>query len=192
MATDKQIAANRLNAQLSTGPKTEEGKAVVASNAYQHGLRAQRYLAIAPEPDEFLLFWVDLVSQYQPQTRTEEIYVERMALAHYKLCGSEQAEWEHDSLTVRTCQARLENAFDKARTQLLQIQKERKAETRNEVNEADAKKEARKMIDEALKEVAAIRRAETVLSQARSADGRPAQSQPPEVDIVYTDPDTTS
>jgi hypothetical protein len=41
MATDAQVAANRLNAQESTGPRTTEGKAVVAQNAVKHGLLAR-------------------------------------------------------------------------------------------------------------------------------------------------------
>ena len=40
MATEKQIAANRLNAALSTGPKTDEGKAQSRANAMTHSLTA--------------------------------------------------------------------------------------------------------------------------------------------------------
>lgn len=38
MPTDKQIEANRRNAQLSTGPRTPEGCAASRLNAYKHGL----------------------------------------------------------------------------------------------------------------------------------------------------------
>ncbi|WP_439398335.1 hypothetical protein ACRQ5Q_13745 [Bradyrhizobium sp. PMVTL-01] len=38
MATERQIAANRRNAQKSTGPRTAVGKRRAARNAYRHGL----------------------------------------------------------------------------------------------------------------------------------------------------------
>ena len=38
MATDRQIAANKANAQKSTGPKSTDGKATSARNATRHGL----------------------------------------------------------------------------------------------------------------------------------------------------------
>jgi hypothetical protein len=40
MATAKQIAANRLNAQKSRGPVTEAGKKITSQNARRHGLCA--------------------------------------------------------------------------------------------------------------------------------------------------------
>lgn len=41
MTSEKQIAANRGNAQLSTGPTTEEGKRRCSLNARRHGLTGQ-------------------------------------------------------------------------------------------------------------------------------------------------------
>jgi hypothetical protein len=38
MATEKQIAANRANAQKSTGPRTTAGRLKSSRNAYRHGL----------------------------------------------------------------------------------------------------------------------------------------------------------
>ncbi len=40
MATDKQIVANQLNAEKSTGPRSNAGKGRVSKNALKHGLAA--------------------------------------------------------------------------------------------------------------------------------------------------------
>jgi hypothetical protein len=42
MATEQQIAANRLNAQLSSGPKSPAGRKRFSVNALRHSLHAQR------------------------------------------------------------------------------------------------------------------------------------------------------
>ena len=44
MATEKQVEANRQNAQKSTGTKTEEGKAVAKLNAIKHGILSDAVL----------------------------------------------------------------------------------------------------------------------------------------------------
>ena len=41
MPTDRQLAANKRNAQKSTGPKTPEGRAAVRLNGVKHGLNAE-------------------------------------------------------------------------------------------------------------------------------------------------------
>jgi hypothetical protein len=38
MPSDRQLEANRLNARMSTGPRTIIGKARVSANALKHGL----------------------------------------------------------------------------------------------------------------------------------------------------------
>lgn len=53
--TREEIAArNRLNAQKSTGPKTANGKAVVAGNARRHGATAR------PDP-ETVVTWIGII-----------------------------------------------------------------------------------------------------------------------------------
>ena len=39
--SEKQLLANQRNAQLSTGPRTEAGRAISSKNAIKHGLRAR-------------------------------------------------------------------------------------------------------------------------------------------------------
>jgi hypothetical protein len=79
MATPCQIAANKLNAQKSTGPKTEAGKAKSCLNHLSHGFTSNTADLIPEEdPEEFKALLADLMAEYQPATPTEQILVERM------------------------------------------------------------------------------------------------------------------
>ena len=51
MATAAQIEANRRNAQKSTGPKTERGKARAKLNAVTHGMTARTIMPVLPQED---------------------------------------------------------------------------------------------------------------------------------------------
>ena len=51
MATAAQIEANRRNAQRSTGPTTERGKARVRRNAFKHGMTARTIMPVLPQED---------------------------------------------------------------------------------------------------------------------------------------------
>ena len=53
MSTEKQIEANRRNAQRSTGPKTPERKARSALNALQHGIRSSLAVIPGESPENF-------------------------------------------------------------------------------------------------------------------------------------------
>src|SRR5260370_12219980 len=85
MATLKQIEANRLNVLKSTGPKTPEGKAAVRLNALRHGLRAHTVVLPGENPEQFHQLCEDLEAEWHPQTRTEQLYVEQMAVSQCKL-----------------------------------------------------------------------------------------------------------
>ena len=77
MATQKQIAANRRNAQKSTGPKTPEGRAAVSRNAITHGLTAARAVVLPDEQEEFDQFSAAMYSEWLPQTPTERYHLDR-------------------------------------------------------------------------------------------------------------------
>src|SRR5271167_4306696 len=81
MATPSQIAANKLNSQKSTGPKTEAGKAKSCLNHYSHGFASSTAkLIFGEDPEELKGLVADLTGEYQPATPTEQILVEKMAL----------------------------------------------------------------------------------------------------------------
>ena len=51
MATAKQVAANRRNAQRSTGPRTAAGKSTSSRNALRHGLSRPQEMNAATQAD---------------------------------------------------------------------------------------------------------------------------------------------
>src|SRR5215208_1064070 len=54
MTSKKRIAANRVNWQKGSGPRTKEGKAIASRNALRHGLGAM--------PNEATLRWIERIS----------------------------------------------------------------------------------------------------------------------------------
>src|ERR1035438_4989678 len=80
MATPNQIAANKQNAQKSSGPKTPEGKATSSLNRLSHGFASHATIIPGENPEEFKALVTDLMSEHQPATQTEQILVEKMAL----------------------------------------------------------------------------------------------------------------
>ena len=85
MTSDAKRAANRRNAQHSTGPKTQEGKAASRLNALKHGLTAQQLILFDETEADFDAFFADLVADYAPVDTAESILVERIAVTHWRL-----------------------------------------------------------------------------------------------------------
>src|SRR5665647_525910 len=77
--TTARTRANRSNAKKSTGPKTAEGKAVVAANAVKHGLTAKSLLLESENPDEFHALIEALMTELKPSGRLESTLVEQIA-----------------------------------------------------------------------------------------------------------------
>ena len=79
MSTDHQIAANRANARLSTGPRTADGKARSAPNNLRHGLASGRLIISGENPADFDELVEGLRAEYNPATPTEDQLILRMA-----------------------------------------------------------------------------------------------------------------
>jgi hypothetical protein len=71
MATEKQIAANRLNAKKSTGPRTQNGKIKSSVNALRHGLYSEKYIATTEDQNTFRAFAASFIEEFEPQTASE-------------------------------------------------------------------------------------------------------------------------
>jgi hypothetical protein len=141
MATEKQIAANRANAQNSCGPKTAAGKEKSSMNHLSWGFCSNTILIPGEDPAEFDGLLNDLLAQHQPANVTEQILVEKMAqnkwlsdrafrLQSYAfidgmLRGEKFAVPPTLSVLIRY-RTSSDNAFHKAHNELVKAQKERK------------------------------------------------------------------
>src|SRR6266567_123807 len=92
MATERQTAANRENAQKSTGPKTPEGRAAVRLNGVNHGLSAETLVLPGENAADLEALIDSLEAQHQPATPTEEILVRQLAMAAWRQLRLYRAE----------------------------------------------------------------------------------------------------
>ena len=93
MTSEKQIAANRANAEHSTGPRTEEGKAASSQNAAKHSLTS-KYLIILPgQQDAFAILESGLREKLVPMGPLEEVLFKRIVECAWNLERCRMAEF---------------------------------------------------------------------------------------------------
>jgi hypothetical protein len=85
LAMDLQIEANRRNAQLSTGPKTEQGKEASRMNALKRGLTAQQVALFDERLEDFQAFHAELIGALAPQGTVELALAERGVVCAWRL-----------------------------------------------------------------------------------------------------------
>lgn len=111
MATNKQIATNQANAQRSTGPKTEAGKAASSKSAIKQG--AWSGISVAEHEDEALFksLLAALVKEHDPPTAIARQLVERLAVMFWReirLAKADAFETKATPLNVQA-KAKLDN-----------------------------------------------------------------------------------
>jgi hypothetical protein len=79
MTTSAQLSANQSNAQRSTGPKTEAGKAIAALNNLSHGFTGEFRVLAWEDQHECTTLFANLRAEHQPSTVTENALVDKMA-----------------------------------------------------------------------------------------------------------------
>jgi hypothetical protein len=84
MATPAQCIANAENAKLSTGPKTEEGKAKVAKNGVRHGLFAAFERLAPADKDRISQFVLELHNGLPEQCTAAEDIIGQYAIAKWR------------------------------------------------------------------------------------------------------------
>ncbi len=80
-----QLAANRANAQLSTGPISEAGKQIVSRNSLKHGLTGTAHAALPGEQDALEKHCEGFRQAYAPLTLPEHELVRNIAENYWRL-----------------------------------------------------------------------------------------------------------
>ena len=111
MVSERKLAANRRNAQRSTGPRTPRGKAVSSLNATRHGLASSS--PVVPSLEDSAAWEVhrdDTVAALAPVGRLETTLAERVALILWRLDRVTRFEREMTSLEQETAPDHLVDA----------------------------------------------------------------------------------
>lgn len=122
LVSRKKIEANRRNAQHSTGPTSEAGKAASRLNALKHGLLAKEVVITRGDYQEddqqFAQLLEELSAQFTPVGVAEELEVEKIALCYWRKMRA--VRYEHGAIRTRTAglrwreELRRRERFDRA------------------------------------------------------------------------------
>jgi hypothetical protein len=93
--SERKLEANRRNAQLSTGPKSPEGKAIAARNSTRHGLRAEEVVLPGEDADAFDRSLGAWMADFKPPTEARAVLVEQAAAHAWRLRRCLKAERDH-------------------------------------------------------------------------------------------------
>jgi len=135
MSTNAQIAANQANAQHSTGPVTEAGKAASSQNRRTHGFTGKFGIMPDESGEEYTALVKALYDEHQPATVTESMLVEKMAQhfwtaqraqrLQYKSFAAEEHQDKLLALYLRY-QTTHDRAFHKCLSDLFKLRAERR------------------------------------------------------------------
>jgi len=102
MASRQQIAANRNNARLSTGPRTEDGRSAVRGNALKSGIYANRETVLPSEdPTALSALAGEYFEQHNPRTPAQRCLVDSLVSDEWLLRRFRRIEGE---LLTSACQ----------------------------------------------------------------------------------------
>jgi hypothetical protein len=134
--SDAQLAANRANGELSTGPRTKEGKRRASLNAVKHGLAGRTVVLPKENKDEYLEFAKRIVDSLEPRTPVEEELAQCIADQYWRLRRVKRIEDELVERGEATLQhfstfgiyvQRIERGLKEAERRLREMQTLRKA-----------------------------------------------------------------
>src|SRR5579862_5081539 len=103
MSTLKQIQANRLNAQKSTGPRSAEGKTASSMNALKSGIDAQSQIIRGEKIGDLEALTAEYFDRFQPSTPEQRQYVDTLIRDDWqlrRLAKTDAQIWEYHMLNV--------------------------------------------------------------------------------------------
>src|SRR5580704_9351672 len=83
--SEAQLEANRLNAQKSTGPATEEGKKRSALNGMRHGLTGAAFIMTDEDRKAWDAFSQPFIEALKPGNMVERQFAHLIAQDHFRL-----------------------------------------------------------------------------------------------------------
>src|SRR5579872_895660 len=104
MSSARQIEANRRNSQLSTGPRTPEGKSVSRFNALKSGINAKAQVIPGEDPAELEAMTAGYHQDWAPATYFERFLVDSLVRADWllqRLSRLEAELWAHQMEEAR-------------------------------------------------------------------------------------------
>jgi hypothetical protein len=94
MATVKQTAANRMNAQKSTGPRTTEGKAASRYNALKHGIFATTQIMFDEKAEDLAELAAEYHEHHSPSDPDARFLVDTLIANEWRLRRLRRVEAE--------------------------------------------------------------------------------------------------
>jgi hypothetical protein len=99
MATIKQIEANRLNSQKSTGPRSVEGKARSSQNALKSGIDAESLIILGEDRAALEALTQEYVERFHPSTPEQRHFVDILIRDDWQLRRLAKVDaqiWEYE------------------------------------------------------------------------------------------------
>ena len=104
MATDKQIEANRRNAQHCTGPKSASGKATSSQNALKTGLHAKSDVIATESHEDYETLIAEYYVCHQPATPEQRSLVDDLIRSEWlgrRYMAATAGIWNRDFLSMK-------------------------------------------------------------------------------------------
>jgi hypothetical protein len=153
--SEAQLEANRANAMLSTGPRTEEGRQRSSMNATKHGLAGRTVLLPREDPEKYAAFVKEIVDSWQPANPKERELAQLVADQQWRLRRIRDIEMDvlengatvQELATLATYQQRIVRVMRDAKRDLEGMQAERKREEAEKKTQATELYRFRKMME---------------------------------------------